>query len=145
MPLVPAAVLFVERLGIVAGAENQGVEQVAVGLGIVRFEFQCPAEAGERFVQLPLVLESRAQIEVRLGMVRPQFQCPAETGDRLVQLPLLLQGTAQVAVGLGIVRLQFQRPAVAGDRPSSFPWSFKALPRLPWTSAQSGFNSSARR
>ncbi len=91
-------------------------EQVAVGLGIVRLQFQCPAVAGDRFVQLPLVLQHVAQVVVRLGIVRLQFQCPAAAGNRFVQLSLVLQGNAQVVVCLGIVRLQFQRPAVAGDR-----------------------------
>ena len=85
--LVPAAVFFVEGLGIVAGAENLGVDQVAVRLGIVRLQFQGPAVAGDRFVQLPLVLEGDAQVAVCLGIVRLQFQGPAVAGDRFVQLP----------------------------------------------------------
>ena len=36
VPLVPAAVFFVDRLGVVAGAEEQRVEQIAVRRGIVR-------------------------------------------------------------------------------------------------------------
>ena len=83
---------------------------------MVRLQFQGPAEAGDRFVQLSLVLQRNAQVVVRLGIVRLQFQCPAEAGDRFVQLPLVLEGNAQVVVCLGIVRLQFQCPAAAGDR-----------------------------
>src|SRR5208283_1163704 len=49
----PAAVFFKDRLSIVAGAENQGVEQVAVRHAIIRLQFQRPAVAGDRFVQLP--------------------------------------------------------------------------------------------
>ena len=85
-------------------------------LGKVRLQFQCPAVAGDRFVQLPLLLQRIAQVVVCLGKVRLQFQCPAVAGDRFVQLPLVLQRIAQVVVCLGIVRLQFQCPAVAGDR-----------------------------
>ena len=85
-------------------------------LGKVRLQFQCPAVAGDRFLQLPLVLQGIAQVVVCLGIVRLQFQCPAVAGDRFLQLPLVLQRIAQVAVRLGIVRLQFQCPAVAGDR-----------------------------
>ena len=66
-------------------------EQVAVRLGIVRLQFQCPAVAGDRFVQLPLVLEGIAQVVVRLGKVRLQLQRPAVAGDRFVQLPLVLE------------------------------------------------------
>ena len=51
-------------------------------LGIVRLQFQRPAVAGDRFVQLPLVLQRIAQVVVRLGIVRLQFQCPAVAGDR---------------------------------------------------------------
>ena len=57
--LVPAAVFFVDRRSIVTGAENLGVDQIAVRLGIVRLEFHRPAVAGDRFVQFPLVLEDR--------------------------------------------------------------------------------------
>ena len=60
-------------------------------LGKVRLQFQCPAVAGERFVQLALVLEHSAQVIVRFSIVRLQFQCPAVAGDRFVQLPLLLE------------------------------------------------------
>ena len=79
----------------------QDAAQVAVGLGKVRLQFQCPAVAGERFVRLALVLQRIAQVAVGLGIVRLQLQCPAVAGDRFVQLPLFLQRIAQVAVGLG--------------------------------------------
>ena len=62
--------------------------QVVVGLGMVRLQFQCPAVAGDRFVQLSLVPQGDAQVVVGLGIVRLQFQCPAVAGDRFVQLPL---------------------------------------------------------
>ena len=81
----------------------------------VRLQFQCPAEAGGRFVQLALFLQGIAQVVVRLGIVRLQFQCPAAAGNRLVQLPLVLPRIAQVVVCLGKVRPQLQRPAVTGD------------------------------
>ncbi len=51
-------------------------------LGIVRLQFQCPPPAGDRFLQLPLVLEGIAQVVVRHGKVGLQFQCPAVAGDR---------------------------------------------------------------
>ena len=89
---------------------------IPVRVGKVRLQFQGPAVAGDRFVQLPLVVQGSAQVVVRLGKVRLQFQGPAVAGDRFVQLPLVLQGSAQVVVRLGKVGLQFQCPAVAGDR-----------------------------
>ena len=57
-------------------------------LGKVRLQLQCPAVAGDRFVELPLVLQGNAQVVVRLGKVGLQFQCPAVAGDRFLQLPL---------------------------------------------------------
>ena len=106
-----------------------------VRLGVVRLQFQCPAVAGDRFVQFPLVLQGIAQVVVGLGEVRLQFQCPAAAGDRFVQLPLVLQGIAQVVVGLGKVRLQFQCPAAAGDRFVQLPLVPERMPRLLWASA----------
>ena len=61
-------------------------------LGIVRLQFQCPAVAGDRFVQFVLVFQGNAQVVVCLGIVRLQFQCPAVAGDRFVQFPLVLEG-----------------------------------------------------
>ena len=98
--------------------------QVGVGFGKVRLQCQCPAVAGDRFVQLPLACNDKPQVGVGLGKVRLQFQCPAAAGDRLVQLPLVQHRNAQVVVRLSIVRLQFQCPAVAGDR-------FLQLPLVP--------------
>ncbi len=118
---VPAAVFFVERPDIAAGAEKLRVEQVAVQLGTVRRQFHRAAAGGDRFLQFPLVLEGSAQVAVRLGIVGLEFQCPAATGDRFVQVSLPLEGNAQVVVRLGIVGLQFQRAAVAGDRFVEFP------------------------
>ena len=45
------------------------VEQVAVRRGVVRLYCQRPAIAGDRFVQVPLVLERVAQVVLRLGKV----------------------------------------------------------------------------
>ena len=42
-------------------------------IGIVRFQFQCPAVAGGRFVQFSLVLQRIAQIVVCRGIVG--FHC----------------------------------------------------------------------
>ena len=110
--------------------------QVAVSLGIIRLQFQCPALAGDRFVRISLLLEGNAQVVVCLGIVRLQFQGPAAAGDRFVQLPLFLEDNAQVVVPFGIVRLQFQRPAVAGKRFVQFrPAPASTLPRLLWASA----------
>ena len=86
-----------------------------MGRGKVRLQFQCPAVAGDRLVELPLTLQSEAEVVVDLGKVRLQFQGAAVAGDRLVQFPLVLQRIAQVAVGLGIVRVQLQSAAVGGD------------------------------
>jgi uncharacterized membrane protein AbrB (regulator of aidB expression) len=72
-----------------------------VRLGKVRLQFQCAAVAGDRFVQLPLVLQGIAQVVVCLGKVGLQFHRPAVAGDRFVQLSLVLQGIAQVVVCLG--------------------------------------------
>ncbi len=85
-------------------------------LGVVRFQFQRPAVAGERFVELPLFIQRHAEVVVRLGEVRLQFQRPAVAGDRFVQLLLVLQHVAEVVMRLGEIRLQFHRPAAAGGR-----------------------------
>ena len=50
-------------------------------LGIVGLQLQCPAVAGDRFVQLPLLLQCIAQVAVRLGIVRLQLQCPVVAGQ----------------------------------------------------------------
>ena len=77
--------------------------------------------AGDRVVQLPLVLERVAQVVVCLGIVRLQLQCPAVAGDGFVQFPLVLQGVAQVVVRLGIVRASV--PGPGGSRRSPRPAS----------------------
>ena len=66
---------------------GQCTPQIAVRLGAAGLQFQGPAVAGNRFVQLPLGLERIAQVVVRLGIVRFQFQGPAVAGNRFVQLP----------------------------------------------------------
>ena len=79
-------------------------------LGIVRLQFHGPAVAGNRFVQLALVLQRIAQVVVRLGIIRLQFHGPAAAGDRFVQLSLLLEGNAQVVVRLGNSPASVPRP-----------------------------------
>ena len=49
--------------------------QVAVGLGIVGLQFQGPAVAGDRFSEIPLILETAPQTAVRLGS--SGFNCTA--------------------------------------------------------------------
>ena len=66
--------------GVVAGTEMERVEEVAVGLGKVRLQFQCPAVAGDRFVQLPLVLQGIAQV-VR-GPRHSRVSVPVPGGSR---------------------------------------------------------------
>ena len=90
-------------------------------LGKVRLQFQCPAVAGDRFVQLSLVLQGVAQVVVGLGIVRLQFQCPAAAGDRFVQLPCSLSATPRLLWASAKSGFQFQCPAVAGDRFVQFP------------------------
>ena len=123
----------------------QNAAQVAVCLGKVRLQLQCPSVAGDCFVQLPLASQRVAQVVVRLGMARIQFQGLAEAGDRFVQVPLFLQRIAQIVVRPGKVRLQFQCPSVTGGRFVRFPLPWKTRPKLNAASAWSGFSSSARR
>src|SRR5690242_15363574 len=74
--LIPAAVFFIECLGIVAGTEKKGVDQIAMCFDIVRPQFQCPTVTSNRLVEFPLVLESVAQVVVCYDKVRLQLQCP---------------------------------------------------------------------
>jgi acyl dehydratase len=68
-----------------------------VRLGIVRLQFQRPAIAGDRFVELPLILQRIAEVVVRVGIVGLQFQRPAVAGDRFgIQLPLVLESLARL-------------------------------------------------
>ncbi len=86
-----------------------------MGLGIVRLQFQCPAAAGDRFVQLPLVLQHGAQVVVGLGIVGLQFQGPAAAGNRFGKP---VQGTirsSQVVVEGGRGPVQPDRPLDALD------------------------------
>ena len=61
------------------GAILERQEQVAVALGIVRLEFQRPAVAGDRFVQLPLVVQRAPRLlQPRHNLV----STPAPGGSR---------------------------------------------------------------
>ncbi len=91
---IPAAVLFVDGLGIISGAEMEGVDEVAVRLGKVRLQCQCPAEAGDCLVELALDLEGSSQVIVCHKVIRHQFQCPAVTSDCFIRLSLVLEQVA---------------------------------------------------
>jgi hypothetical protein len=54
-PLVPVEVFGVDRPGIVAGAEVERVEQIALRPGIVRLQMECASEAGDRVFDLALL------------------------------------------------------------------------------------------
>ena len=82
----------------------QGASPSDVRLAKARFQFQCPAIGGERFLDSPLLPQRVAQVVVCAGKVRLQFQQPTVTGHRFVQLPLLPQRTAQVADAPGMMR-----------------------------------------
>ena len=51
-----------------------GAAQIAVGLGVVRLQFQRAAVTGDRFLQFSLALQRAAQGGVGLGIVRLQLQ-----------------------------------------------------------------------
>ncbi len=85
-------------------------------LGIVGFQFQRPAATGSRFVQVPLLLEGKAQIIVRLGIPRIQFQRPAVTGDRFIHIPPSLERIAKVIVECRLGPHQADRPSNVLDR-----------------------------
>jgi hypothetical protein len=70
---------------------------------IVRLQFQCPTVAGDRFVQLPLVLQRIAQVVVGTDIVRLQYQCPAVAGDRFVQLTHLVGDHAEKMERIDII------------------------------------------
>ena len=112
--MVPAAAFFVERLSVVAWAENEGVDQITVSLSIVRLQFDCPAVAGDCFVQLPLVLQSIAQVAVRSGVVGFEAQGRLIMRHRFNQLTIFLKGNAQVAVRIGEVGLEAQGRLILG-------------------------------
>ena len=79
------------------------------------------------------------------GEFRVEFDGRAILGDGLVQLPLVVQGDAEVVVGRrisGRVRWPVRNSAMAS---SSFPWSFRAMPRLLWATAYFGSSSMAWR
>ena len=97
-------------------------------LGIVRFQFQRPAAAGDRLIQLPLAFEGNTQVVVSLDVVRLEFQCATVAGDGVLQLPLVHRRIAHVVVHLDEVRLQFQCTAPACDRFVQLP----LLPELRW-------------
>jgi hypothetical protein len=81
-------------------------------MDIVRLQLQRPAPAGDRFVQLPLVLQRNAQVVVRLGKVRIQLQCPPVAGDRF-------GNPAQGTIGAPQVDMEGSRTAVQADRPAN--------------------------
>ena len=111
MALSPTAMLLVDCRGIVVRTEIERINEVAVRTGIVRFELNCSAEAGNRFLQFTHVLCNVADVVVNLGATRHQFPRAAVAGECFLQIALRLH----------------------------------AQPRLLCASAQSGFNSSARR
>ena len=61
-------------------------------------------------------------------------------GDGLVHLPLARQGVAEVGVGQGVVGLEPDRLAVFGDGLVELPLGARALPRLLWATAWSGWS-----
>jgi hypothetical protein len=79
-----------------------------VRVGIIRLELYYPAQAGHRFVELPLAVERNAQVAARLGIVRFQSERPPEAGNCLVQLPLVLEHKTQVVVRFSVVGFLLQ-------------------------------------
>jgi hypothetical protein len=81
-------------------------------LGIVGLQLQCPAVAGNGFVQLPLLLQCIAEVAVRLGIVRLQLQCPVVAGQGF-------GNPAQGAIRFPQVVVKRSRIPVQLDRPSN--------------------------
>ena len=74
--------------------------------GEVRLQFQCPAVAGDRFVQFPLVFQCIAQVVVRFSQVGFEAEGLLILPHGCRQLALGLEDIAQVEVCFDIVRFE---------------------------------------
>ena len=87
---------------------------------------------GNRFLPFPLILEDISQKVVGLGMIGLQTQSLTAASKRLIQISLISQSNPpDFCSCLGKIRLS--DAATAGSwrvASSSFPWFFRALPRL---------------
>ena len=116
-----------------------------MGLGVVGLEPDRLAEFGDGLGQLPLVRPGRCRGCVGLGVVGLEPDRLAECGDRLVAASPGRQGEAEVVVGLGDVGLEPDRLAEFGDGLVALPLAARAMPRLMWASARSGWSRIASR
>ena len=79
-----------QRLGESA-LVSQGNTEVAVGLGVLRVDFDGLLKAGDGFVHLALGRQRIAQVVPGLGELRVDFDGLLKAGDGLVQLALFRQ------------------------------------------------------
>ena len=79
----------------IPGKEPSGCA-IRMCVGVVRLQLQCPAVAGDRLVQLPLVVKNDAQVAVRLGIVRLRLQ---PGGSRRLEPPTAVSLTPTPNVG----------------------------------------------
>ena len=83
-----------------------------MGLGVARLQFQGPAVAGDRFVELSLVPEGIAQVvmEGSLGPLQPDRPCNVLDGN-LVLAHLAGDDSKQMQC-IGMIRLDRQDPPI---------------------------------
>ncbi len=74
-----------------------------MGVDIIRFQGESPAEAGGSLVHFALSLEGYAKIIVRLDKTRLQGEQSLICGDRLFDSALGQENKPQVRIGLGVI------------------------------------------
>ena len=91
----------------------QGAAEVAVRLGEIRGDGQCPAVARYRLFKPPQIDQNDAQVVMGFGVTGLDLDRPPVASHGLCQAPEILQDDAQVVMGFGVIRLDLDRPPVA--------------------------------
>src|SRR5690606_2089511 len=94
----------------------QGFTEIVVGTSPFRLEPQGLPGAGDRLVELPLLLQRGTKVQVDAGVVRLEAKGLPMAGDGLIQLPLLLQRGTEIRAVRGEVRAEVNNFPEVGNR-----------------------------
>src|SRR2546421_542402 len=87
-----------------------------MGRSVSRIDFDGCSITGNRFLQIPFLVERGGKDIVGTSETRVQLHGRARGSDGLVEFSLLEQGIAEVGMSCGIARVTFDGLAVADNR-----------------------------
>ncbi len=116
MLLVPAAMLLGDGPRIVIGMKVQGVDEIAVRLGIAGIQGDRLAIGGDGLVELSAFpLNALPRLLKRFGKTGSSRDGTLIGRDRLVELPRVVQRIAEIAVSWRIVGPKGDGLLISGD------------------------------